>query len=182
MSATPMRRIVVPSLGLLSFLRNHPFASHASPPTRCTSTCGSRKAHPISAIPRHRALATGRLWGNPNHLSQPPSNCLSTPSAVVRRPARVQTAATRSFTTTSINSWWKWFRRGDGSRTKKLPPLASFLDGSTPRLVLKASNEPRLRCTEFDENGNVTLVNGEFKKSELIAKVRFEVLVTHVPT
>jgi hypothetical protein len=29
-----------------------------------------------------------------------------------------------------------------------------------------------LRCTEFDENGNVTLVNGEFRKSELIAKVR----------
>ena len=35
----------------------------------------------------------------------------------------------------------------------------------------KASNELKLRCTEFDENGNVTLVNGEFKKSELIAKV-----------
>ncbi|OAX84147.1 hypothetical protein ACJ72_01492 [Emergomyces africanus] len=37
-------------------------------------------------------------------------------------------------------------------------------------LALKATNEPRLRCTELDENGNVTLVNGEFKKSELIAK------------
>jgi magnesium transporter len=35
---------------------------------------------------------------------------------------------------------------------------------------MKAANEPRLRCTEFDGNGNVTLVNGEFKKSELIAK------------
>lgn len=38
-------------------------------------------------------------------------------------------------------------------------------------LTAKAPNELRLRCTEFDENGNVTLVNGEFKKSELIAKV-----------
>ncbi|KAJ9311388.1 hypothetical protein DTO271D3_8365 [Paecilomyces variotii] len=37
-------------------------------------------------------------------------------------------------------------------------------------LAAKASNEVRLRCTEFDGNGNVTLVNGEFKKSELIAK------------
>ncbi|GFF56281.1 putative magnesium ion transporter [Aspergillus udagawae] len=37
-------------------------------------------------------------------------------------------------------------------------------------LAAKATNEPRLRCTEFDKNGNVTLVNGEFKKSELIAK------------
>jgi Mg2+ and Co2+ transporter CorA len=28
----------------------------------------------------------------------------------------------------------------------------------------------KLRCTEFDANGSVTLVSGEFKKSELIAK------------
>lgn len=35
---------------------------------------------------------------------------------------------------------------------------------------VKAASEPRLRCTELDENGNVVLVNGEFKKSELIAK------------
>ncbi|OOQ85127.1 Mitochondrial inner membrane magnesium transporter mrs2 [Penicillium brasilianum] len=37
-------------------------------------------------------------------------------------------------------------------------------------LAAKASNELRIRCTEFDNNGNVTLVNGEFRKSELIAK------------
>ncbi|EGC49102.1 inner membrane magnesium transporter mrs2 [Histoplasma capsulatum var. duboisii H88] len=37
-------------------------------------------------------------------------------------------------------------------------------------LAMKAMNEPRLRCTELDENGNVTLVSGEFKKSELTAK------------
>lgn len=35
----------------------------------------------------------------------------------------------------------------------------------------KASNELRIRCTEFDINGDVTLVNGEFRKQELIAKV-----------
>ncbi|QSZ36590.1 hypothetical protein DSL72_006470 [Monilinia vaccinii-corymbosi] len=35
---------------------------------------------------------------------------------------------------------------------------------------VKAASEPRLRCTELDEKGNVVLVNGEFKKSELIAK------------
>ncbi|KAJ5100712.1 Mg2+ transporter protein CorA-like/Zinc transport protein ZntB [Penicillium angulare] len=37
-------------------------------------------------------------------------------------------------------------------------------------LAAKASNELRLRCTEFDNNGDVTLVNGEFRKLELIAK------------
>ena len=54
------------------------------------------------------------------------------------------------------------------------PPLFSFLgDGggtNVGRAVGKAPNELKLRCTEFDENGKVTLMNGEFKKSELIAK------------
>ena len=35
----------------------------------------------------------------------------------------------------------------------------------------KASDGLKLRCTEFDGDGNVTLVHGEFKKSELIAMV-----------
>lgn len=39
-------------------------------------------------------------------------------------------------------------------------------------LAAKAALEPRLRCTEVDENGKVILVDGEFKKTELIAKVR----------
>lgn len=38
-------------------------------------------------------------------------------------------------------------------------------------MTAKASLEPRLRCTEVDENGEVILVDGEFKKTELIAKV-----------
>ena len=35
---------------------------------------------------------------------------------------------------------------------------------------MKPSHDLRLRCTEFDEHGNVTLVNGEFKKGELMDK------------
>ncbi|KAF2434793.1 Mg2+ transporter protein, partial [Tothia fuscella] len=75
----------------------------------------------------------------------------------------------------SANSIWKFLgmkaRQGPSSRTADLPPLASFLDDNqSPGRILKPTNELRLRCTEFDENGNVTLVNGEFKKSELIAK------------
>jgi len=45
-------------------------------------------------------------------------------------------------------------------------------------LTAKASNELRIRCTEFDMNGDVTLLNGEFRKSELIAKVSTEVANT----
>ena len=57
-----------------------------------------------------------------------------------------------------------------------LPPLPSFLDevGGTSLARSKAGksgSELKLRCTEIDANGNVTTVNGEFKKSELIAKV-----------
>ncbi|ODA78582.1 hypothetical protein RJ55_05964 [Drechmeria coniospora] len=37
-------------------------------------------------------------------------------------------------------------------------------------MAAKAMLEPRLRCTEVDEDGKVILVDGEFKKTELIAK------------
>ncbi len=79
-----------------------------------------------------------------------------------------------------------WLRHLWG-RKQKMPrplkpddlPLGSFLEdgGEAPTFNLgrnmspKSANEAKLRCTEFDENGNVVLVNGEFKKSELIAKV-----------
>ena len=57
-----------------------------------------------------------------------------------------------------------------------LPPLPSFLDdvGGTNlgrNKSGKAGNELKLRCTEFDHEGKVTMMDGEFKKTELIAKV-----------
>lgn len=57
--------------------------------------------------------------------------------------------------------------------SKRVPPLSSLLDEvGTPNFGRrKLGNELKLRCTEIDENGNVITVNGEFKKSELIAKV-----------
>ena len=60
-------------------------------------------------------------------------------------------------------------------KSDDLPVLPGILDDSrgsiTGRSVGKAPNELRLRCTEFDESGKVTLMSGEFKKSVLIAKV-----------
>lgn len=46
-------------------------------------------------------------------------------------------------------------------------------DSIFPRrtLTAKAALDPRLRCTEVDGNGDVIMVDGELKKSELIAKV-----------
>ncbi|KAF2859684.1 cora-domain-containing protein [Piedraia hortae CBS 480.64] len=57
-------------------------------------------------------------------------------------------------------------------RSGDLPSLHGFIDDHSGLggRITKPSNELKLRCTEFDENGQVTMVNGEFKKSELIAK------------
>lgn len=59
---------------------------------------------------------------------------------------------------------------------KDLPGHDELADGTSmfnSRRILtsKAASEPRLRCTEVDEDGEVILVDGEFKKMELIAKV-----------
>ena len=71
---------------------------------------------------------------------------------------------------------WTSQQQKAGNNLKDWPQFPRYLnDGHGPALGFsagKVSNELKLRCTEFDENGNVTLVNGEFKKSELIAKVR----------
>lgn len=82
----------------------------------------------------------------------------------------------------SIDTWpllnriFKQRKADSALKPNDLPPLPSFLDDAAGTTLGrnkpgKGSNELKLRCTELNENGNVTLVNGEFKKSELIAKV-----------
>ncbi|KAA6414191.1 MAG: hypothetical protein FRX48_02553 [Lasallia pustulata] len=65
-------------------------------------------------------------------------------------------------------------RPDDALKPRDLPPLPGFLDDAETTLARstagKASNDIKLRCTELDENGIVTLVNGELKKAELIVK------------
>ncbi|KAJ6444113.1 inner membrane magnesium transporter MRS2 [Purpureocillium lavendulum] len=77
-----------------------------------------------------------------------------------------------------------WQERLWGSSARKgvkplkpddLPSHDDFEHGSSMfnsrrMMAAKAALEPRLRCTEVDENGKVILVDGEFKKTELIAK------------
>ena len=73
-------------------------------------------------------------------------------------------------------------RSGDAAAMAKLrqlqpddlpgPPSAPTDPTGTIFGRSKAATELKLRCTEFDEHGKVVLVNGEFKKTELIAKVR----------
>lgn len=87
----------------------------------------------------------------------------------------------RSFSTTRANNGWNIF---SSARMRKLaqlqPPPPPPPDdsssgssgfGSSLGRIMRPTNELKMRCTELDEHGNVTLVSGEFKKSELIAKV-----------
>ncbi|KAF5009526.1 hypothetical protein F66182_15551, partial [Fusarium sp. NRRL 66182] len=89
--------------------------------------------------------------------------------------------SSRNVSTESRRWWHNWLFKKDSYRKWKnstSPPITSFTDDGAEgnlfnlgkTLASKTLDEPRLRCTEFDENGNVTLVNGEFRKSELIAK------------
>jgi magnesium transporter len=82
---------------------------------------------------------------------------------------------------------WVWMDKlrhnGRRARGGKLRPddLPRGREDSTETSVFslgravsaKAAAQPKVRCTELDEYGNVTLASGEFKKSELIAKVQF---------
>lgn len=80
----------------------------------------------------------------------------------------------RNISSTAPNRYWFYKEKPAVKplQPDDLPPLAGFLDDNASLgRVIKPTNELKLRCTEFDENGNVVLVNGEFKKSELISKV-----------
>lgn len=48
------------------------------------------------------------------------------------------------------------------------------------QLSSKAALEPRLRCTEVDETGEAVLVDSEFKKSELVARVSQRVTILDI--
>jgi magnesium transporter len=82
----------------------------------------------------------------------------------------------------------KWHQKLWGMRSMKggkplrpddLPSLLNGRDEGSDtsmfslgrHISAKAAAQPKLRCTELDENGNVVLASGEFKKSELIQKV-----------
>lgn len=81
---------------------------------------------------------------------------------------------------TGSRRWRLWGRReGKPLEPDDLPKntYASEDGGDTSMFSLgrsisaKAAAQPKLRCTELDEAGNVSMTSGEFKKSELIAKV-----------
>jgi magnesium transporter len=87
----------------------------------------------------------------------------------------------RAFSTTRSHNAWNIFSSAKNRRLAQLqssgPPPEETSPGATGfgsslGRMMRPTNELKMRCTELDEHGNVTLVSGEFKKSELIAKVR----------
>ncbi|KAK3393094.1 hypothetical protein B0H63DRAFT_9664 [Podospora didyma] len=75
------------------------------------------------------------------------------------------------------STWWELLfgsSRQDASHLKEEDIRLNLEEENSifPRrpLTAKAALDPRLRCTEVDGNGAVIMVDGELKKSELIAK------------
>lgn len=122
----------------------------------------------------------GRAGAGPSILQRRGLNGLSTPRDGPLPSFSFTNPPHRTFATALRNAArdWRWYR-GQKTGAKPAPgsdippsPISGFLeDSASLSRIVKPTNDLKLRCTEFDEKGDVTLVNGEFKKSELIAKV-----------
>jgi magnesium transporter len=171
-----------PSASLLRFLRSQ--SGFASGPAACV--------RPRPQAPYHEALTSASRrtssWARHDSCQKHPTLDPTTPYLSDARPKPSATipslgplALTRNGSTTRRPFLRRLFdlKRGKtadpkGHRNQGPATTDEGTDGlfNIGRgLAAKASNELRIRCTEFDKNGNVTLVNGEFRKSELIAKV-----------
>jgi magnesium transporter len=145
------------------------YSQHVRPPSTCFQ-------YDLKLLPPPRSQPTRQ---SDIHYNAPRTPTLSDTSHLPRQRRSSfgdakRFSLRRLFSSSRTSYFWNILgaKKIAAARERALPPLASFLDDSaSPGRILKATNEPRIRCTEFDENGNVTLVNGEFKKSELIAKV-----------
>ncbi|KAK4986560.1 magnesium ion transporter [Elasticomyces elasticus] len=142
----------------------------------------STLSKPVPEALRTSLWPLDQRWppSKPDTSSTSLAPCQPPPVPLLRRPAAALPFGARHISTSRSNwvpFWQRWhFRTTKAARPLQpndLPPRSSFLDESTGGSlgrITKPANDLRLRCTEFDENGNVTLVNGELKKSELIAK------------
>ncbi|KAJ5952870.1 Magnesium transporter MRS2/LPE10 [Penicillium vulpinum] len=167
-------RLSAPSTSLLRFLRSQ--SGFSAAPSAC--------AYPKRLASRDKGFSTGpspelSSWTRPNTLHG--SATLGITRARGSPPLiPAQLEFSRHASTKSRPFLRRLFgpKRNNASDYKNQDPAgAGPIDEGTEgmfnigrSLSAKASNELRIRCTEFDINGDVTLVNGEFRKQELIAK------------
>lgn len=172
---TPTSQPLIPSESFLTFF------DRFWPCKKSTHDNGEYTRTDYDPIPSHAS----RYTATPSHLDR---------SFSILRPHRQYEQTLNSArllsTSTQPHAERRFFRHlwpSKESRHKSslqpndLPPLSNGPDdGANLGRLLRPANELMLRCTEFDENGNVT-VNGDFKKSELIAKVQLPLFVPPSP-
>ncbi|KAF7507233.1 hypothetical protein GJ744_010791 [Endocarpon pusillum] len=147
---------------------------------RRVSYVKSRRERPIPAT--LRASYLDLLWprhceGATQALPAPAQNHLQhyRSSQSIQQQHRHASTDSQSF----FQRLFSFRRRKNQSKLhpSDLPPGQNWDDPSSQLFNLSrsvsrstAGADLKLRCTEFDANGSVTLVSGEFKKAELIAK------------
>ena len=196
MKLMPLHKIAAPSPSVLSFLRKQ--VRHAFDPT--TTTLGQRCAYASRAVVKKAdvALRSGNIESRANvpcrsfaqrlggyeDVGATKLNIASSHPRLFARNVPVTSHLTilyrRSFSTTSFTKAWQLFgnRKPRPSHSLPPPPLSEVMGDAPIPLgfeglgrMTRSANELKMRCTELDDQGNVTMVSGEFKKSELIAKV-----------
>lgn len=151
--------------------------AHALPSIRrCLATSSRREASVESSLLNLDFLRPSSDQGSSRFSALTSRN----PPAPLGFP--LENARPSRYASTDTRTLWKrpwkdkWRKQRPAFKSSDSPALPKFLDdaGATTfgrRNKVKGANELKLRCTEFDENGNATFTDGEFKKSELIAKV-----------
>lgn len=167
-----------PSASLLRFLRCQLAQQSPAPrPSPRSSTILSRSCRTFTSTPERYAVrpCLGAFALNINDKAR-----TSKPLCRNARTVATSSQSQRSLSTTPATRepFWRRLRNPPRTTTAErfrdngLLPFQDLLEDphSLGGRNLKPSTELKLRCTEFDENGNVVLVNGEFRKQELIAK------------
>lgn len=150
-------------------------------PSKASARCLSTTA-PRCATVEAGLINLDFLWPRAANRSLQPKSPQSRSTLRMKRPSHdIFLPAARA----SSSGWHDWRRRIWGRKKKGRQPLQpDDLPESYHRdngddsmfslgrhISSKAAAQPKVRCTELDENGNVVLASGEFKKTELIAKV-----------
>ncbi|KAF4124591.1 magnesium transporter [Geosmithia morbida] len=194
MAVTCRAPLPVPSYSLLRFLRlqtrlsvcasstalqrDNRCSSSSSRRRTCTTTTTCASARPrlgVSKRPRQQAATTAATTATATATA---TRCFGTTATALRAsgPNEAQAARAASW---QERLWGSLIKKGGGNGGGPVRPddLASddhpdgpFVFNNRRTMAAKAALEPRLRCTEVDEHGKVILVDGEFKKTELIAK------------
>ncbi|ETI22931.1 hypothetical protein G647_04725 [Cladophialophora carrionii CBS 160.54] len=161
---------VVPSRSLLRFLRSQ--SNLVFDPTSPAATTVTRiPCRRVSTpSPRRRPSSLEDIW-RPAPAREP-CKALPPPRYSPPRPAQARNASTDS---RKSGFWRRWFRQREAaaqaSSNSGYDETSEQLFNLSRALSRNSSGaELKLRCTEFDANGSVTMVSGEFRKSELIAK------------